>query len=487
MAVTDEYLREYVVKGDAGSRLMAHICSPTLKNSEYVDVINEGMNGIATLRLPADYLAVVHSLGGDPTQSDLSRYSASLVERLVDSSKIIGAKPIAFANIIDASTIDLTNIEIIGNSLARRANNYGLAIVNGELAGLGDRVTVPANISGTMLSIIPKTADLRFISQRGRFSFDGVNYAFFDHEGMPVYLNSDGVGTKSEFAERSQVLDPILTDSFVMKADDAGKLGARIMVVSDVVETNGFDPMSELSVVALRLGEKYRFEYILQHENVGGRIRGYGNHAINVSGSAVSVIDEALLKNLPKPRAGEYLIAIRGRPNPRSNGITDKRKIMVEMLGQDWHKTEEGKKFMEFLGEPSTIFYGLFSGLRERGIATSFYHMSGGAYDGKLARPLAKHGLFAQIKGLYPVDWREEIIVRKKFTQPEIAFAKWPMGNEGFVTTSNPAESLEFIRAQNLECKVVSRLEIANNGRTGVELAEITASDGKPVYYSGKN
>ncbi len=57
-------------------------------------------------------------------------------------------------------------------------------------------------------------------------------------------------------------------------------------------------------------------------------------------------IDEERLNNPLKPNAGEYLVAIRNkRPNPRSNGITDKRKIMIQMLDNDWHETEAGQVF----------------------------------------------------------------------------------------------------------------------------------------------
>jgi phosphoribosylaminoimidazole (AIR) synthetase len=272
-----------------------------------------------------------------------------------------------------------------------------------------------------------------------------------------------------------------------MKADDAVKLGATVKAISDVVETSGRD-YSESDVEAVKLGEMFGFEYILHHEYVGSRIKSFDPrvHAINIGGSAVSVIDEKVLANLPKPSAGEALIAIRGKPNPRSNGITDKRKAMVEMMGFDWHLTEDGQRFLEFLGEPSTVFYGLFTDLRKAALATSFYHMSGGAFNGKLAKPLAKHNLFVEVRGLFPADWREYTLAGKRFTSAEVAYGKWPMGNEGFVTSKAPGNAMAFIRRNGLECNVVGTLQTARGRRTGVELAEIIGSDGKSVYYSGR-
>lgn len=484
MSNIDQYIREIINKGDEGSALLAKICSPTLKNSPHIDIIHEGTNGLAVLRLSQDKLAVVHSVGGDPDEEDMRKYAGSLVDRLVFNSERIGSIPIAFANVIDVREINLDLVENLGNSLVQRANFFNLTILNGELAGLGDRVTVSANMSGTMISTIPRNSR----SNLGIFTYNGINYSVFDPEGKPIYMNSDGVGTKTEFAERSGRIHLPLQDSLAMKIDDSIKFGAMVKVVSDVVETNGFDPIPMMKAEASLLGENLDFDYIIQHQNVGKRIRSYkeGVDALNISGSAVSVIDEFVLKNLPKPSPGEYLVAIRGNPNPRSNGITDKRIIMPELFGLDWHETEAGKIFLEFLEEPSTIFYGLFKKLKEDNLATSFYHMSGGAFDGKLARPLAKHNIFVKIVDLFPADWREYTIAGKQFTRAEVAYAKWPMGNEGFVTTSMPEKTVNFINNFGLEGKMIGQLESAQNGRTGVELSSIKSSDGTNVYYSGK-
>jgi len=114
--------------------------------------------------------------------------------------------------------------------------------------------------------------------------------------------------------------------------------------------------------------------------------------------------------------------------------------------------------------------------------------MSGGAFDGKLARPLAKDDLFVRVANLFPADWRESTIVGARCTPAEVAYAKWPMGNEGFVTTNRPNDTMEVIasRKYGLEARIVGRIETAIDGRTGVELAEVNASNGKPVYFSGK-
>ena len=50
------------------------------------------------------------------------------------------------------------------------------------------------------------------------------------------------------------------------------------------------------------------------------------------------------------------------------------------------------------------------------------------------------------------------------------AYAKWPMGNEGFVTSSLPDSAIAMIKEHYLEAKVVGRLEKRNDGVTGVKL-----------------
>ena len=286
-----------------------------------------------------------------------------------------------------------------------------------------------------------------------------------------------------------------------MKVDDTAKSGATVVVISDVIEHNGkFDllKLNEIDREADVIGNNLGAVYILQKENVGDRLRSYNGKAaaFNVSGSAVCLIDEERLKNPLKPSAGEYLIAIRGKPNPRSNGISAKRKI-INSLGEEWcrtsgkkewHETEEGKMFMEYLAEPSTILYSVFKDLIDKDVATSVYHLSGGAWDGKLARPLAKHGLFAKLKNIFPPDWRESALVGHSFTPAEAAYAKWPMGTDGFITTTNRDEAIKLIEGHGLEAKLVSQLELAKDGRTGVEFAGIKALDGKKdLYFSGKD
>jgi len=514
-AGVDEYIARTIREGDKGSKLLAAKVAPTLAHP-LVDRISEGMGGINVLRPPADSLIVVHSSGGDHSQRDLRQYVNSVVEKMVSDSVRIGAEPMGFGDVVDASSMDLKMIAAIGDELRACADHYLLPVMNGELADLGARVNCQANLSGTIISALPKNS--RFArAVPGVFEHGGVTYAVFDPKGQAVFINCDGIGTKTEFYER--VMENVLAviedrvsrlelgfrdglrcgveDFAAMNLDDTAKLGATARVLSGVLETRGKIPAELVKEKLKRITEAFGVLGILQHEDVRDRIQGYYPSAdtYNISGSAVSTIDENRLRNLPKPLEGDTLIAIRGESNPRSNGITAKRKTMVKILGEKWHQTFSGEVFLEYLTSPSTILYPTFSRLLQEGLATSVFHNSGGAYNGKLARPLAKHNLFVDLGDrLFQPDWREVTLAAYSLSVRD-AYEKWPMGTDGFVSSSRPEEAVAAIKEAGLEARPVGRLEKARGDASGRYLrtgepvtgVRLEAFNGQEVYFSGRD
>ena len=71
MGDIDEYIKDVIGKGDEGSKLLARITAPTLKNSNLVEIMKQGMNGLAVLRVPENHYAIVHSAGGHSQTRDL--------------------------------------------------------------------------------------------------------------------------------------------------------------------------------------------------------------------------------------------------------------------------------------------------------------------------------------------------------------------------------------------------------------------------------
>ena len=88
----DSYITDVIGRGDEGSALLAKLVAPTLRNCQYVDVIREGMNGIAVLRVPPGHKVLVHSAAGASHEKDVVYHVDSLVDRLFEQESRISAR-----------------------------------------------------------------------------------------------------------------------------------------------------------------------------------------------------------------------------------------------------------------------------------------------------------------------------------------------------------------------------------------------------------
>ena len=483
-SIDDEYLRECIQKGDEGSELLAKVCAPTLTANRFVRII--GPEKRVALEIPEGYRVFVHSTAARHSQ-DRRKSGESLVNKLMKQASHIRATPLAMTDIIDSSTGDTNMLREIAEGMAEYAKTSGIAIINGENAILGDVIDGDYNLSGTMMSIAPSVDAFPL---EGIFEIEGNKYAHF----IPrkelgeefVVANSDGIGTKTRFYQRKGLWWPSVNDFLAMILDDQAKVrGARVKAASGVIETN--KPARQAIECQQYIEDRCKEMRILGTlQKEFGRLNAYkeGVAAYNIGGTAVGVISEKDLENPLIPQPEDKIIAVRGKSNPRSNGITDKRKKMIQYFGKNWDETEIGKRFLEYLAEPSTVLYPVFKELVDKGLATGVFHMSGGAYNGKFARPLAKNNRYAKIKDLFFPDWRELTLIGASSTSAETAYSKFSMGNDGFITTSNPGEATKIIRTSGLQSRVVGEIfdsEVPE--RRGLELQ---AYNGETVYFPGK-
>jgi len=486
MASTDEYIQQVIAKGDEGSALLRARTVETLKNSGHVKIVDDK----AVVHVPEDHVAVVHAATGNPMDIDPESHAQSLVTNLLEQADKAGITPVGFANIVDSQTGDLAVIEDIARGLNVGAERAKIAVLNGENAILGPIVNeVSANISGAMISIVRRDSEFAQGNINAGRDIGGVNYAIFDPEGQAVYINADGTGTKTQFYQMINRPQLAIDDLLAMNLDDAIKAGATPRVFAAMAEFTG-QPLDEEMMARLRSrASESGFIPIYTSEKVHRRLVGYrsGVDAFNLNGAVVSTIDEGRLKNPLQSYEGDTVIAIRGKPNPRSNGISSKRKAM-DMIGAEltkrsgaahYSETEVGKHFLEFLAQPSTILYPVFRRLIDEQAATNVYHMSGGAFNSKLAKPLVDAGLYVELTNLFPPDPREETLRQVLDISQRDAYGQWPMGNDGFITTTTPGLAIAIITAHGLEGKVVGKVE------RRAEKGLLLTPSGDKVYFWG--
>lgn len=482
----EDYGQTVIKKGDDGSKILGRMCLESAEFNSCTKQVAYGKDELFLSKIPEGFDIVVHSASGDANEVDIDKHALSVVEKLILQAEQLGAEPIGFANVIDSNTGDLDMLRSIADVFMHKARTNSFSILNGENAILGERINpdYQANIAGTFISIVPKE----------RITSADFSFARFSPNGHYVFMGSDGVGTKTELYERKfPRLEPAWWDSLAMKADDMAKIGAVIKVVSDTLDMNGInqeeflrESKGNLKYLMSEL-EKFGFQYLLQKESVGNRLRGFdiNQFACNLSGSAVGVLRRERINNPLIPKPGDYLVAFHTKPNPRSNGMTDKRKAMVSIGGNYWHEKRELKPFLEYLSSPSYCYYPfVMDDLLPRNLVSAFFHNSGGAFNGKLASPLAKYGLFVELENLFNPPWQELALCGMLLNNAEKSYAKYPMGNEAFIATSDPDTVIERASRNKIYARVVGQLQTAVEGRTGVQL---TAFNGEPVYFSGNN
>ena len=467
-----DYVEEVIKKGNLGSSALRTSTAPSLLSNEYVKIVEYGSKSIVGLRVPRDKIVVVHSASGNYELTNPREHAMSMVDSLVCQANRLGVMPIGLANVIDSNIGDVNLIRAIGEAMNSVACENGIAIMNGENAVLGDLIdpTYGVNVFGTAVSIVDRNQ-----FGLGRGGSNGIDYYAFDPKEQFIFMNSDGVGTKTDIYRRTDDPAIALIDSAAMKVDDSAKIGAEVVLLWDNIEAE-FSEIDGRSFFdkAEKIGLENGFVYTLSREFADGRVRGY-----NVSGNAVSLVSEERLRNPLISRNGDYLVAIKAK-GPRSNGITAKRKVMEKFYGVDWHKNPSAAEHLKFLSQPSIIFYSAFKDLIDQELASAVYHMSGGAFDDKLAKPLSEAGLLVHIEDLFEPHSIERELAEKSFDSVKASYKKWPMGNEGFVSTSRPDETMKILANHGLESKVVGCLEAADD--TGVELI---AYNGDEVYFSG--
>jgi phosphoribosylformylglycinamidine cyclo-ligase len=275
--------------------------------------------------------------------------------------------------------------------------------------------------------------------------------------GLKLMLNSDGIGTKAEFAERTGRHDTMAYDLFAMLCDDAVRFGAEPVALSNVLDVN---TLAKETVRGLAKGmvkaAKDAGVAVVSGEiaELDARVGGYGQHNYNWGGTVLSIVRKELGGHGMK--AGNSIVALQEK-GFRSNGISLVRKIMEEAYGTNWHKQKMG---VRTLGDraltPSKIYARAALEMFED--AEGIAHITGGGIPGKLGRLLAAKKLGANITNPFPPSDMMLLCQKLGRVQDAEAYKVWNMGQGMLIITSRPERILSIAAKYKIRANVIGKV-----------------------------
>ncbi len=257
-----------------------------------------------------------------------------------------------------------------------------------------------------------------------------------------LMLNSDGIGTKIEIAERAENHRTMGFDLFAMLADDSVRFGAEPIAGAD---TLGFKKLSKEVIEQLAIGmveaAKEAGIAIVSGEiaQLGRRIGGYTENAYNWEGTVLSILGEGkeITGKYIKPQ--DHIIAL-AEYSFRSNGYSLIRDALEKKFGDEWHKKEPvlvsqilahstiyAKKILQLHGG-----FGEEPYVRLNGVA----HITGGGIPEKLGRVLGPKNLGAELTDLIEPTEIMKQIQELGGTSDEEVYKTWNMGNGMLIVVS---------------------------------------------------
>ena len=288
----------------------------------------------------------------------------------------------------------------------------------------------------------------------------GLEGAFsnvMDFGGVKIGMASDGVGTKIELAERTQIYHTIGFDLVAMVVDDLAANGLEPVNLSNILDVD----LLEATVVDRLMEGLYNAAKVARVTITGGeiaelgsRINGYGEGMhFNWAATGVAILPEGKeIIDGHKVKPGDQIVALKSC-GFRSNGFSLLRKIMEDHFGPRWHAEPYNSEttWGEVLLTPSLIYTPLIVDLIKadfelHGIA----HITGGGIADNLQRVLKATGYGAELDNLFrPQDFVLKVQELGAVSE-EQAYRLWNMGNGMLlVVPGNQAEAVVQFAAQH--------------------------------------
>ncbi len=350
--------------------------------------------------------------------------------------------------------------------MERKMTTYGKSGVNIALGDMCSRIMSDA-------------ADRTFANRRGIIKViekKGLHRIITISVGnVKLMLNSDGIGTKVEFAERTGRHDTMAYDLFAMLCDDSVRYGAEPVALSNILDVNALD---EKIVRGLAKGmvkaARDAGVAVVSGEiaELGRRVGGYGRYNYNWGGTVLSIVRKEL--GGEGIRTGNSIVALQEK-GFRSNGISLVRRIMEKAYGPGWHGKKAGAKT---LGEqalmPSRIYARAV--LEMFPFCEAVVHVTGGGIPGKLGRLLALRNCGADICSPFaPCSLMLHCQKTGRVEDAE-AYRTWNMGQGMLIITDHPEKVISISAEYKIRAKEIGTM----TGKPGIKIIS------RGYYRAGK-
>jgi len=292
---------------------------------------------------------------------------------------------------------------------------------------------------------------------------DGSFSNLLNFGNTQIAIASDGIGTKTEIAERCQIYDTLGFDLLAMVADDLICIGAEPTNISNILDVNRLDQatinslMEGLYKASAASGMSITGGEIAE---LGPRISGYGQGMhFNWCATAIGTMDRGKQPiNGVDIKPGDQMIALKSQ-GFRSNGFSFIRKIMEENFGDEWHQApyNEDVSWGEILLTPSLIYTPAIVALLKQGLPIKgLAHITGGGIPHNLARVLKTSGCGAEIHKPFPPHPFMLKMQELGELDDATAYRIWNMGN-GMLMIVNPKDADEIclgLKTLKISCQV---------------------------------
>lgn len=293
--------------------------------------------------------------------------------------------------------------------------------------------------------------------------------------GMKLLLNSDGIGTKVEFAERTGRHDTMAYDLFAMLCDDAVRFGAEPVALSNILDVNTLkeETVSKLAEGMVKAAKDAGVAVVSgEIAELGSRVCGYGRHGYNWGGTVLSIMRKELGGR--EIRKGNAIVALEEK-GFRSNGISLARRILEKEYGPGWHRRKTGGKT---LGEqaltPSRIY--TRAAVEMFDFVSSVIHVTGGGIPGKLGRLLAMKNCGAEITDPFAPCGIMLSCQKLGGVEDAEAYRTWNMGQGMLLVTDSPGRIIRTAAKYKIRAKEIGEI----TGKKGIRIT------GRGYFSPGK-